>query len=47
MGQTAPFVLRGQSVTIHDLRSYQSGACDAFDDAYWLATPRESAGADL
>jgi hypothetical protein len=33
-------------VTIHDLRSYQSGVYDGFDEAYWLATARESAGAD-
>ena len=47
MGQTSGFLLRGQSVQVHDLRSYDSGACDAFDDAYWLASRRDGTGADL
>jgi hypothetical protein len=46
MGQTKNFLLRGHPVAIHDLRSYQSGACDAFDDAYWLAMRRDAPGAD-
>jgi hypothetical protein len=39
MGESASFHNGSAPIRVHDLRSYESGACDAFDFAYWAASP--------